>query len=304
MNLAKLNLNLLLSLQALLSEGSVTRAAQRLHVTQSAMSKSLAQLRELFNDPLLVRSYNSTRLTRLAQDLRRQVDAVLQDIERMLQHAAFDPASCEHSFTLMAGDYETQYLLPQIFEHLYQSAPGLSLRLLHLDEHLVAGLAGGLIDLCFCTLEIAPSQVHSHSLYTDHMVCVMSERHPLATQAMSLDDYCRYPHVVNSSERGQMINDLLATHGRFRHIRLEMPLFHSALCLISASDSLVTLPAHVARHVCAEQGLVQVPLPFPTPPLEYGLIWPARLDGQASHRWLRETLVEHIQLLMGRQLQA
>lgn len=299
MNLAKLNLNLLLGLQALLAEGSVTRAAQRLHVTQSAMSKSLAQLRELFSDPLLVRCGNRTEPTLLARDLRWQVDAVLQDIERMLQQAAFDPASCEHSFTLVAGDYEAQYLLPQIFDDLYRAAPRLSLRLLHLDEHLNPRLQGGEVDLCLCTLDNLPAQVSSRLLYRDHMVCVMNPAHPLAGRAMTLDDYCLYPHVVNSAERGQMINDVLAAQGRFRHVRLEVPLFMSALRLVGDGTTLVTLPGHVAQRVCAEQGLAQAPLPFALPALEYGLAWPARLDGQASHRWLREMLFERVQGLAG-----
>ncbi|WP_041770289.1 LysR family transcriptional regulator [Metapseudomonas resinovorans] len=298
MNLAKINLNLLLSLQALLTEGSVTRAAQRLHVTQSAMSKSLAQLRELIDDPLLVRIDNSTQLTLLAMDLRAQVDAVLQDIEQLLQHSAFDPAACEHGFTLVAGDYESQYLLPQIFLHLHALAPKLSLRLLHLDEHMAEGMAAGRIDLCLTTLEQLPPHSRHQPLYRDQMVCVMSARHPKAGDAFTLEDYCSYPHVVSSTERGQLINDLLASQGLYRPIRLEVPMYHGALRLIGDSDLLVTLPTHIAAQLCANQDMVQVPLPFEVPALDFGLIWPARLDGQASHRWLRETLAAYLCQLM------
>lgn len=294
MNLAKLNLNLLLSLQALLTEASVTAAAQRLHITQSAMSKSLAQLRELFNDPLLVRVDNSTQPTLLAKELRQRVDAVLRDIEQMLQHAEFDPARCEHSFTLVASDFEAQYMLPGIFKRLYGLAPGISLRVMHLDEQVVPGLLNGRIDLSLSTLDNLPPQLRRRLIYTDPLVCLMSARHPLAVEPLTLDGYCAYPHVVNSAERGRQINDLLAAQGRYRRIRLEVPLYQAALRLISDGDSLVTVPAQVARKLLPDFDLHQAELPFPAPLLEHGLVWPERLDSQASHRWLRETIADEI----------
>ncbi|MNN60692.1 Nodulation protein D 2 [compost metagenome] len=135
-------------------------------------------------------------------------------------------------------------------------------------------------------------------IYTDHLVCLMSARHPLAGAPLTLDDYCAYPHVVNSAERGQMINDLLAAQGRFRRIRLEVSLYQSALRLVSDSDSLATVTTHVARQFLAEQDLYVAELPFATPELEHGFVWPARLDNQASHRWLRETLADELRQIM------
>jgi len=292
MNLSKINLNLLVNLQALLEENNVTRAAQRLHITQSAMSKSLAQLRELFDDPLLVRIDNQLHPTLLAENLKLQLDRLLSDTEALLQNAEFDPTTCDHSFTIAVSDYESQRILPDTLKQIYRQAPQISLRLINLDLHACEGLSHGRVDLCISFLDLLQENLHQRKIQEDSMVCVMSATHPLAGREITLDDYVAYPHVVNSAERGEMINNLLAAQHQFRQIQLEVPLYQTALAIVADSELLLTLPRHVARHIKAEYGLVESALPFETPPLEYGLCWPDRLHRQASHRWLRQTLME------------
>lgn len=292
MNLAKINLNLLIALQALLEERNVTRAAQHLHVTQSALSKSLAQLRQLFDDPLLVRVENQLHLTPLAEELKERLDRLLGELEGLLLSSQFDPAQCHHSFTIAIVDYESLAPLSGILERIHRQAPGIHLRLVHFDQHSLDHLNAGKLDLSLSYQGQLPANLHCRVLARIDMVCVMSADHPLADHALDLDGYLAHPHVVNSVERGARINTTLAGLGRQRQIRLEVPLYQTALRMLPGSDLLLTIAAPIAERVCAEFGLVSKPLPFALPELHYQMLWHERTHRQTSHRWLRQQLLE------------
>lgn len=294
MKLAKINLNLLVALQVLLEERNVTRAAQRLHITQSALSKSLAQLRQLLGDPLLVRVENQLRPTPHAEELKEHLDRLLSDMENLLFDTQFEPAQCNHSFTIAITDCEILAPLPDILERIHDQAPGVHLRLLHFDQHSLDNLNAGKLDLCLGYVEQLPANLYRRPLDQIGLSCVMSARHPLAAGELTLEGYLAYPHVINSleRERGKRISALLAELGHQRQVRLELPLSQTALRLLPGSDLLMTIATPMTGRVCAEYGLVAKPLPFELPAVPYQMLWHERSHHQLSHRWLRQQFVD------------
>lgn len=296
MNLAHINLNLLVSLNALLETCNVTRAAERLHISQSAMSKALAQLRELFHDPLLVRVGNRFEPTARAGQIKGGLQQLLQGATALLEAEEFDPAHCEITFTIAVTDYVAQFILPEALKHIYQQAPHIGIRLIDWDQHSLKGLTEGSIDLGTGSLEHAAANVYAQKIDEDSLVCVMAPGHPLACEGLTLEGYLAYPHAVITSggDKHRSVDKALASLGVSRRIGLEVPYYRSALDIVAGSDMLLTLPEHIARHTAGSFGLVSFPLPFESPRFEYALIWHERQQHQASHRWLRQVLMSEL----------
>ncbi|HUX26361.1 MAG TPA: LysR family transcriptional regulator, partial [Burkholderiales bacterium] len=175
MDIRNIDLNLLVALDALLAERSVSRAAVRLRLSQPATSALLARLRELFGDPLLLRSARGMLPTPRALELLAPVKQVLGEIEAIIQPpAAFDPAGAAHTFTLSASDYVEFALLPTLVDYLEHKAPGVRLEVTPIDLQLVAKqMASGEVDLCITGLQNAPAGLHVRPLYTERLVSVV-----------------------------------------------------------------------------------------------------------------------------------
>ena len=296
MELSKVNLNLLVSLQVLLDTCNVTRAAKRLHISQSAMSKSLAQLRELFNDPLLVRVENRLEPTPRAEQLKERLSQLLNDTEALLQVADFDPARCERTFTIAVTDYVAQFIMPAALKRIYRQAPSIGINLINRDQYFYEGLANGQIDLGTSIVDNPPDSIYAQKIDEDTLVCVMSPQHPLTKNGLTLKDYIAYPHAVITSggDKRHEVDKALAALGLSRRIRLEVPYYASAVKIVAGSELLLTLPEHIARHTGPQFDLVQYPLPFETPRFKYSLMWHERQQQQANHRWLRQILMAEL----------
>lgn len=294
MNLSQVNLNLLVNLSVLLDTCNVSRAAERLHMSQSAMSKCLAQLRELFNDPLLVRVGNRLEPTPRAALLKDRLKLWLQGAEALLQAGEFDPARCERTFTLAVTDYVAQFILPAALKGIYQQAPRIGIRLINWDRNSPEGLVSGRIDLGTGSVEKPQANLYSQQIDEDTLVCVMSPHHPLADGGLTLEEYIAYPHAVITSgvDKRRGVDKALSALGLSRRVGLEVPYYTSALNIVAGSELLLTLPKHIARHTAAQYDLAQAPLPFETPAFAYSLIWHERQHQDASHRWLRRILMD------------
>lgn len=303
MDISSVNLNLLVALKALLDEGNVTRAAERLHITQSGMSKNLAQLRELFNDPLLVRSGNALVLTERARDLEGPLEVVLGNVRSLFEAQHFDPATCRRSFTLAVTDYVAQYILPDALGAILAAAPGIDIQAIGWEPDSMRSLAEGKIDMATCLTEGVPSSVEQLRVGEDRFACLMRADHPLVLKgAMTLEEYVEADHAVITigGDKVRIIDRVLGKLGHARNIRLRVPFYASAIELVARTDLLLTLPSHVARNViqarpAGEAGLVQMPLPFEIDPFEYSIIWHARFHGDPGHRWVREMLFAQMQ---------
>lgn len=290
MELSRVNLNLLPALYQLLRTRSVSQAARALHVTQPAMSRSLAQLRELLGDPLLVRVGNEMQLTPRAEALTGQLPPLLLQIESLLVPSQFDPSLFTGRFNIAITDYISEHILPPLVERLYRCAPGLQLHFHLWEPTMITELREGRLDLAACILDALYDDIHGREIGQDDYACLLRAGHPLlAKEALDLDDYTAADHISISGggDKNRPLDSALAAQGRHRSIHITVPFFHSALAFCASSDCLLTLPTHMARNLRELHDLEQRPLPFEVPRVQYSLIWHQRQQHDAAHRYLR-----------------
>ena len=295
MDIRNVDLNLLVALDALLAERSVSRAAVRLRLSQPAVSALLARLRELFGDPILLRSARGMLPTPRALGLLGPVKRVLDEIDALVQpRSAFDPASALHTFTLSASDYVEYALLPTLVDYLERKAPGVRLEVRPLDLQTVATqMESGEVDLCITGLQNAPAGLHSQPLYTERMVSVVRRRHPDIGAHLTLEKFCSLEHImvsVRGSSFSARIDEALAALGRKRRVRLAVPHFLLVPEIVARSDMISTLPERLARGYARKLHILEPPLEIPG--FTVGQIWHERNQREPAQQWLRKSLLE------------
>ena len=289
--LGDINMNLLLALEALLAEVSVTRAARRVHVTQSAMSHNLAQLRELLGDPLLIRGRGGMALTPRAEALVAPLQLGLRQLQRALsEEAGFDPASTTRGFTLAMGDFVAVLLMPALLERLRTAAPGITLEVAAIDRRRAPELLeSGEQDLAVgVRFEAAPGLVVD-PLISQRFVCVVREGHPEIAGSLSLAQYERWPHALVGTRRDDsaVVDAALRKLGRTRKVALRVPYFLAAPVMVATSDLILTTAHLVAEHFARMYPLQVLPPPIDLPPFGIDAVWHERFDRDPAHRWLR-----------------
>ena len=295
MDIRNVDLNLLVALDALLEERSVSRAAVRLHLSQPAASALLARLRELFDDPLLLRSARGMLPTPRALELLGPVRQVLDEIDAIVQpRAAFDAASATYTFTLSASDYVEYTLLPQLVDYLERKAPGVRLEVRPLDLQSVAKqMESGDVDLCITGLQNAIAGLHVRPLYEEHIVSVVRRNHPAVGARLTLDEFCRLEHVqvsVRGSGFSHRIDEALAALGRKRRARLAVPHFLLVPEIVARSDMISALPERLARGYAKRLRICEPPLDIAG--FTVGEMWHERNQRDPAQQWLRDVLLE------------
>lgn len=295
MRVNEIDLNLLIPLDALLSERSVTRAAERLYVGQSAMSASLARLRRVFNDPLLVRSGRSLSvLTPLAESLVQPVREVLGSIEHLLAHRAqFDPAVDGRSFTIAASDYATLVLLRHVLESLDADAPRLHLTVAPLVADYVPLLERGEIDFLVIPRELDPPTTGygERRLFEDRFVCVAWMGNPMVPDVLSLDHLSSLPYLAYEGEQMQSLADTwLDAAGVRRKVEATAQTFVLGPLLIRGTRLISVVHARVAYELEAVANCRILELPLELPAVTETLIWNRRVEEDPAHRWMRERI--------------
>jgi len=294
MDIRNIDLNLLVALDALLSERSVSRAAVRLHLSQPATSALLARLRELFGDALLLRGAREMLPTPRALELLGPVKRVLDEIDILVQpRAAFAPASAVHTFTLSASDYVEYALLPPLVDYVETNAPGVRLAVRPLDlPAMERQMANGEVDLCITGLQNAPPGLHTRPLYTERIVSVVRREHPGVGAHLTLDTFCSLEHIVASVTGGfsARIDAALAAHGRERRARLAVPYFLLVPEIVAHSDMISTLPERLARGYADRLRVLEPPLEIPG--FTVGEVWHERNQREPAQQWLREVVFE------------
>lgn len=289
------NLNLLLALDALLQEGSVTRAARRLHITQSAMSHNLADLRELLGDPLLIRGKSGMSLTPRAQTLAAALHRGLEQLQRALgEGPAFDPATAVRSFNLTMGDFISVLLMPRLLGPLRDAAPGLGFAVVPVDRRRLAEqLESGEVDLAVGVNLESTAGLRHEPLVTQKFVCIAREGHPDIRGSLSLEQYERWPHVlVGSQGDGAIVDAALARLGRARRVALRVPYFLAAPVMVAASDMLLTTAELVADHFARLYPLQRLAPPIELAPFAIHMVWHERFGLDPAHTWLRGQVTE------------
>lgn len=303
MNLARIDLNLLVYLDVLLREGSVTRAAERLNITQPAMSNGLRRLRALFDDPLLIRTSEGMRPSARALELQPLVREALGKIEMVVQTTDFDPADSDLVFRIMASDYAESTLLPALLEGIREVAPGIVLDLLTPSDVTFQDIEKGKIDLAINRFEHLPKSFHSATLWRDNFACLMSVDNP-ALADFNLDSYLACAHIwVSKTGVGVAtgmnprdvlklgwVDDALAELGRERRIRVFTRHYQVAALLAQQPDLIATLPAQAALLQAENPRLALRQPPFPIVPVELKMAWSPLLQHNAAHIWLRRLI--------------
>ncbi|BCJ48537.1 transcriptional regulator [Actinoplanes sp. NBRC 14428] len=287
------DLNLLVTLDVLLEEGSVTRAGERLALSPSAMSRSLARLRRATGDPLLVRSGRGLVPTPRAVELRERVRALVRDAGEVLRPAAgLDLATLTRTFTVRSSDGFVERFGPALVESAGREAPGVRLRLLRKTRKALGQLRDA-VDLETGVLdEPAPPGIHSRPLFTDRFVAVVRPDHPLGTGRPTTARYAaaRHVHVSRRGPDEGLIDEALRPTGHRRDIVTIVDGFAAAVALARACDLVATVPRRHTENL--RHGLHSFELPFRAPEVTVSLLWHARLDADPAHRWLRERVLQ------------
>jgi DNA-binding transcriptional LysR family regulator len=288
--LTGLDVNLVVALDALLRERSVTRAAARLGLGQPAVSQKLARLREHFGDPLLVREGRRMYLSERARVLADDVSAAVAQLERVFDRpASFDPATSTRTFRLASTDNLALYLVPTLAALLAREAPHVSLRFRHLREGWADDLRRGELDAKLGRAYALPPDLNATELFRERYTCVLRRGHPAAGAGLTLRQYAALPHVLvapGESEEGA-VDRALARHGLRRHVALTVPHFLVAPFVVAATDYALTVSERVVAGLRGALPLTEVPLPLELADYALTLVWAASAEGDEGHRWLR-----------------
>lgn len=292
------NLNELPVLLALLELKNLTRAAERLHMTQSAVSKTLAQLRQSFNDPLLVRQGQRYLLTPKAEQLQLQLTPLMSGLDGLYHQGEFEPARCQRSFVLASSDYVAQYIFPDIAAEFASQAPLAQIEFQLWQPKRLSGLADDNLDLVSTIIEPIPETCVGISQGQDCLVMLMRQGHPLAgVLSPSLEDYLSLAHlsVTGGGDKDSLIDRHLAEVGLERNLAAKVPFFHGAVALLARSDLVLTTPLHIAAQLAESHGLCIKTLPVALPEHEYYLFWHQRWHHDPAHTWFRELALPYLQ---------
>ena len=288
------DLNLLITLDVLLAEGSVTRAARRLRLSPSAMSRALARLRETTGDPLLVRAGRELVPTPRALELRARVRPLLGEVLAVLRPTEqLDPRQLAQTFTLRASDGFVENFGPALLAHIGAQAPGVRLRFVQKVDRESVQLREGSIDLETGVIgSLTSPEVRTRRLFSDRFVGVVRSGHALAQGEISAERYAAGQHVLvarRDQDTGPM-DDALAALGLQRTIASIVGGFTSALALAAGSDLIATVPERHTGNLRA--GMFSFALPLGMPDLTVSLMWHPRMDADPAHRWLRGCVVD------------
>lgn len=313
MNVSRHDLNLLVYLDVLLRERNVTRAADRLNISQPAMSNGLKRLREMFQDPLLVRTSHGMEPTARALALQPVVHDILLRLESTLQSdQAFDPGSESRLFRIMASDYAATTVIPALLQQVQAEAPGLVLDIMTPSDVDFRDVEDGRIDMAINMFEQLPQSFYQKSLWRDEFCCALHESHSGADN-LDLPTYLAADHVwvnktgygvgvgINPAEAQNMgwVDRSLEALGHRRHIRLFARDFHVAMHMAISGRLIATVPVRIAELYRNWPGVVLCAPPFTIPPVDLKLVWSPLLHHDQAHIWMRQRVSEAVSQLTG-----
>lgn len=274
-NISGLDLNLVPALDALLRLRNVTRAAEEVGLSQPAMSRALGRLRDLHNDPLLVRTQTGYALTPKARAIQPELATAMRSLRGVFQQQVFDPGMERRTLTLAATDAQAVLLMPAVMARLAVEAPGVDLRVVGYGPDLLERFDSGALDLAFAiSTTPLPTGAYSEVVLKDRIALVMRRGHPAAKRKWSVEDYGKFNHVgVAVLGDGQSeIDALLAAKGVTRRIALVTPSFVAALAAVAQTDMVTTLSASLARRFAQAFDLVVRPPPLGEDNLQMTLV--------------------------------
>ena len=297
---------MLVYLDALLRERNVTQAANQLNLSQPAMSNGLRRLRELFDDPLLVRTSEGMTPTERALELEPIVREVLSTIDRAVQpRSEFDARNAQRVFRIMASDYAESTLFPSVLGKLRSLAPGLTLDIMTPSDVSFLDVERGKVDMVINRFDSMPQSFHQIHLWNDTFTCVLSPENPVL-EDFTLENYLKANHVwvsktgmgvgvgVNPDDVQRLgwVDLALNKLGKKRQIRVFTRHYQAAMTLAEQNDLIVTLPTRAALLKRNNPRVVLREPPLDIPPLELKMAWSPLLQHNPANRWLRKLIAD------------
>ena len=295
--LRNIDLNLLVVLDALLTEKHVTRTGARLHLSQPAISHSLSKLRVLLDDPILIRQGSEVVLSALAQNLQAPLKEILSQIEILLGKSIdFVPANSHRTFRLAMSDYGAAIVLPKLLRQLRAEAPNTTLVVTQDSRHgMLEQIAQGKIDLALGVFPNLSADISSEVLFEETFSCLLDRSTLPANGQLDLDNYLLRPHIsvsVDGCSNGE-IDRLLRDEGLQRRIAVSVPHWRTAPSMISNTDLILTVATRTLDNALLDEELVSLSPPLLIPPFPFVQIWHNRFGEDPAHMWLREQ-VRHV----------
>jgi DNA-binding transcriptional LysR family regulator len=298
-HLHSLDLNLLLALDALLDERSVTRAGARLAMTQPAMSRTLGRLRDHFADGLLIRSGRELVLTPRAEELRLPLHDALLGLESVVAGAPrFEPASSRRAFTIATADYGLAVAVPPLLARFAKIASGIDLVVAPQPPDWDERLRVGALDAVLFPRRSATPGIVWSNLFAETFTCLVRRGHPLIRGALSLKQFCAVPQLFVSpaGTARSVVDEALDKKRRERRIALRMQSFLAAPLAVAQSDLLAVVPRRIAERFAEPLGLQVLAPPLAIPGFSLALAWHERMRADAGHLWFRRQLISVLQV--------
>ena len=306
MNIARVDLNLLVYLDVLLRERSVTKAANLLGISQPAMSNGLKRLRNMFDDPLLIRTSEGMTPTERARELEPLIRSLLVDLEKTIQpRTEFDAFHSDRVFRIVTSDYAECTLIPALLGRLRNEAPNITLDIMTPSDISFQDVEQGRVDMVINRFDEMPQSFHQKTLWLDHFSCVLSKHNKILGQ-FNLDTYLQSQHVWVSKtgmgigvgvdpddvQRLGWVDKSLAELGKKRRITVFTRHYQAAAILAEQKDLVATLPTKLARLQLANNRVSIMPPPFEIPPFELKMAWSPLLQHNPAHKWLRGLIAQ------------
>jgi DNA-binding transcriptional LysR family regulator len=292
MDSKRLDLNLLVTLEALLVEQNVTKAAARLHLSQPAVSAQLSRLRDVFDDPLLVPAQRGMTPTAKAVELLDPLRHALDQVRATVALQEFNPARARLTVTIACTDYLQSAVVKPLVVQLRTTAPGVRVALRNLDTaQLEAQMARGDVDLALMTPAAAPPSLRTRHLFDERYVLIGRRHHPRLRKSVSVAEFARLEHVIVSLRGGDFetpVDNALAALGHKRNVVLSAASFLFVPEIVAQSDFVALVPQRLADDR-ADQ-LQVVDCPFPVAGFAVGMVWHERAHAHSGHRWVREAV--------------
>lgn len=303
MNLRSIDLNLLTVFDAIMAEGNQSRAANRLGMSQPAMSNALSRLRAALDDPLFVRTSQgmtpTPRARALAAPVRQALDLVQAGLERTRRDDTFDYSSSTRSVVIVVDDYGDTVIMPRFMDWLMQTAPGVRVRVRREPAGAVLSkkLSDGSVDLAIQYFRARDGELRVRQLMGEEFVSMVRQDHPTVGDSLSLAQYLALPHVVfgrlgRKGIRNSIVDRELRRLGLTRHIALQVPGFQSMPIIVRNTDFVCTLPRRMAQAYAHHFRLKTLKTPLDLPPLPLYMAWSKSMDRDPAHQWLRESVYD------------
>jgi DNA-binding transcriptional LysR family regulator len=297
-NRAGIDLNLLVYLEALYTEGGVSRAAERVNLSQPAMSLALKRLREIFDDPLLIRTPRGMVPTQRAQELIEPVRAILGQSRDLLGgRRKFDPATAAGPFTLVGTEYVFSILLPTLIKRLEREAPLASIVSRPTSPiYLKSWFEEGRVGLGIGYSEQPPQELRVRPLFDESLVCIARRKHSKIRGTLSLDQFCAFPHVavrpMGTPQYALSLESALAALDREIKIGLLVSDFLIAPEVVAETDMIALVPRGLAQRYAGPKALQILMPPVALPKLHFSMIWHERTHRDPVYQWLRDVVAD------------